>query len=171
LCEEKFGKRIYILDASALIFGFMSSSDEMQITCREVLEEVKFGEAAVYRATVIREGVGPKIIEPREEYVEAVKREVTRIGETGLSDADIKLLALALMFKDNGWEPVIVSADYAIQNTAFSLNIKVEPIIHKGIEKVIVWISYCPKCKWVGGVFKEGICPNCGSKLKRRPKR
>lgn len=170
MCGEKTGNKIYILDASALIFGFVSP-DEMQVTCRDVLEEVKFSEAAVYRATVIREGIGPRIVEPREEYVEIVKSEVSRIGEAGLSNTDIKLLALALMFRDDGWDPIIVSADYAIQNTALSLNIKVEPIIHRGIEKVIVWYSYCPKCRWVGGVFEEGFCPNCGSRLKRRPKR
>ncbi|MCS7126532.1 MAG: hypothetical protein NZ929_06465 [Aigarchaeota archaeon] len=160
-------KKIYVLDASAIIFGF-SSLEESQITCREVLNEVKYGGAAPYRATVIREGAGPRVIDPSEEYIEMVKKKMDEIGEQDLSEADVKLLALAIEFKEKGWRPVIVSADYSIQNIALAFDIDVEKIIHRGISKKIRWISYCPSCRWVGGVFRGGTCPRCGNRLKRR---
>lgn len=161
-------RKVYVLDASAIIFGF-SSAEEPQITCREVLDEARFGGAAPYRAAAIREGAGPRIDDPTEEHVKIVKKKMEEVGEVGLSDADVKLLALALDYRDRGWRPVIVSADYSVQNMALSLGIDVERIIHRGIDREVVWVSYCPACRWAGGVFKGGHCPRCGAKLKRRP--
>jgi len=160
--------RVHVLDASAILFGF-TSMEGIQVTCREVIEEVKFGGAAPYRATLIKEEAGAKIIEPSEKYVEIVKKKIMEVGEVGLSEADVKLLALALEFRDKSMHSVIVSADYSVQNMALILNINIEKIIHRGIARKIIWISYCPNCKWVGGIFKGGRCPVCGARLKRRP--
>lgn len=164
---EGHGEKVYILDASAIIFGF-TSMEGTQVTCREVIDEVKFGGAAPFRATAMKEATA-RIVEPSEKYVEMVKKKKTEVGEIGLSEADIKLIAIALEFKDRGWHPIIVSADYSVQNMALVFNIDVEKIIHRGISRKIMWVSYCPSCKWVGEVFKGGRCPVCGAKLKRRP--
>lgn len=166
LTEEHI-RKVYILDASAIIFGF-TSTEGMQVTCREIIEEVKFGGAAPYRAAVMREA-SARIVEPSEKYIEIVKKKKTEVGEVGLSEADIKLIAIALEFKDRGWHPIIVSADYSVQNVALIFNINVEKIIYRGVSEKIRWLSYCPSCRWVGGVFKGGRCPVCGAKLKRRP--
>ncbi|MCL7383555.1 MAG: NOB1 family endonuclease [Thaumarchaeota archaeon] len=162
------GKRVYVLDTSAILFGF-TLIEGIQVTCREVIEEVKFGGAAPYRAELMKNEAGAKIIEPSEKYVEIVRKKMSEVGEVGLSEADIKLLAIALEFKDKNFHPVIVSADYSIQNMALIFNVNVEKIIHRGVTRKIKWISYCPSCKWVGGVFKGGRCPRCGARLKRRP--
>ncbi|MEN2975233.1 MAG: hypothetical protein ABDH32_06635 [Candidatus Caldarchaeales archaeon] len=161
-------KRVYVLDASAIISGF-SSSEDLQITCKEVVDEVKYGGAAPYRATAIREGAGATIVEPAQEYVDSVKKKMDEMGERYLSEADIKLLALAIEFRERGWRPFLVSADYSIQNIALTLDIDVVKIIHKGITGKIRWIAYCPSCGWVDGVFRGGDCPICGTRLKRRP--
>lgn len=163
------GEKVYILDASAILFGF-TLAEGLQVTCREVIEEVKFGGAAPYRATLIREEAGARIIEPSEKYVEMIENKMREVGEIGLSRTDIKLLAIALEFRDKGYQPVIVSADYSIQNIALILDINIEKIIHRGVSRKVGWVSYCPNCKRVGGVFKGGRCPVCGAKLKRRPK-
>lgn len=168
--EDSIAKeqKVYILDTSAILFGF-TLIEGLQVTCKEVLEEVKFGGAAPYRVTLIREEAGAKMVEPQEKYVEIVEKKIKEVGEIGLSKADVKLLAIALEFKDKGYQPVIVSADYSVQNIALIFNINVEKIIHRGVSRKIGWVSYCPNCSYVGGVFKGGRCPVCGARLKRRP--
>ncbi|MEM1583124.1 MAG: hypothetical protein QXF28_00375 [Nitrososphaerota archaeon] len=161
-------QKVYILDASAILFGF-TLTEGHQVTCREVIEEVRFGGAAPYRATLIKEEARAKIVEPKEKYVKIVEKKIKEVGEIGLSEADIKLLAIALEFKDKGYQPIVVSADYSVQNLSLIFNINIEKIIHRGVSGKIRWVSYCPNCKYAGGVFKGGKCPVCGSRLKRRP--
>lgn len=163
------GKRIYVLDTSAIILGFIAPPGEEQITCKEVLEEAVYGGATVFRVTAAEEGAGPRIIEPEKRYLEKVKVRAEEEGEPELSEADAKLLALALEALEKGWRPVIVSADYSVQNLASILGIEVKPILHRGIRRQVRWVAYCPSCGWRGGVFRGGDCPRCGAKLKRRP--
>lgn len=167
--ERGSGKRIYLLDASALLLGFAAPPGEKQATTPQILQEIRYGGAAPFRAAVAEAGVSVRVVEPGKSYLERVKREAEDLGEPGLSEADLTLLALALEAKEVGWEPILVSADYAVQNVASHIGLEVEPILHRGIERKIRWRAYCPACGWRGGAFTGGNCPKCGGRLKRAP--
>ena len=164
-CGRGSGRRIRILDTAALILGFTEQHGEELMTCRSVLEEVSHGGA------VLRAVSGIKVMEPSIEYVERVRAKAGEIGEGGLSETDIKVLALALQLSERCLETSIATSDYSVQNLASILGIKVEPLLHRGIRREIIWVAYCPLCGWSGGEKTAGeSCPRCGSRLKRRPR-
>ena len=160
--------RIKVLDSTALFIGFTEGGKTELVTCKEVLEEVKYGGGQL-RAAAIREGGLVKILKPSENYVEKVRKSALRAGEYDLSETDIKLLALALQLLDEGADVSIVTSDYSIQNLAEIMGLKVDPILHKGIKKVIKWTTYCEICGWRGEAEPGTPCPRCGARLKRRP--
>ena len=164
-------RKVKVLDAAALLLGFTETSGELLLTCREALEEVRYGGAAPYRVTAARERAGLEVREPRAEYVERVRRAAAEAGEQGLSEADVKLLALTLELSEEGWEASLVTSDYAVQNIASLLGLRVEAILHRGIREEIRWETYCPACGWSGEGVVGGVCPRCGARLKRRPRR
>lgn len=159
------------MDASALLLGFTESSGELLLTCKEVLEEVRYGGAAPYRVAAVREKAGLRVREPKAEYVERVMKAAAEAGEQGLSEADVKLLALTLELSEEGWDASLVTSDYAVQNIASLLGLQAEAILHRGIREEIRWETYCPACGWSGGGVAGGVCPRCGARLKRRPRK
>jgi len=85
-----------------------------------------------------------------------------------MSRADLSVLALALYFKRSKNEPVIVTDDYAIANTAELAGIKVSYLMTRGIRKIGRWIRYCSAC---GIAYsKEDFCQVCGNKLSMKLK-
>lgn len=86
-----------------------------------------------------------------------------------LSDADVKVLALALELAQEGHETTIVSDDYAIQNVSESLKIAHASLANFGITHKFEWIHYCPACfKRYEDPPASMVCVVCGTKLKRR---
>lgn len=163
-------RSVRVLDSTAIILGFTESLSGKLITSRKILEEAKYG-GAEYRALASREGHMIEIMDPDQEYVEEVRKLAAEAGEKELSEADISILALALqLFKEN-YEVSIITSDYSIQNLASLLGIKVGPILHRGVEKTIIWIAYCSMCGWSGDEKSGKPCPVCGYPLKRRPRK
>jgi len=160
--------KIKVLDSTALFIGFTEGGKTELVTCREVLEEVKYGGGQL-RAAAIRGGGLVKILEPSHDYVKRVRESALKAGEYDLSETDIKLLALALQLLDEGADVSIVTSDYSIQNLAEIMGLKVEPILHKGIKRVIKWTTYCEICGWRGEAEPGTPCPRCGARLKRKP--
>ena len=160
--------RVKVLDSTALFIGFTERGESELVTCREVLEEVKYGEGGL-RAAAILEGGLVKVLEPGESYVEKVKEVALKAGEHDLSETDVKLLALALQLLDDGMDVSVVTSDYSIQNLAKIMGLKVEAILHRGIRRVIRWRTYCEVCGWRGEAKPGTPCPRCGARLKRRP--
>jgi len=150
-------EKVYILDTSALIShpGLLEG-----LTVKEVLAEAK-SSAARLRSTLL------KVQEPSAVSLEKVSKLAKKTGDK-LSEADLKLLALALDLKREGKVPEILTDDYSIQNLASVLGIRFSSVGEKGIKKVFRWVSSCPLC---GKTFSpsESECRFCGSQLKRRP--
>ncbi len=163
-------RKVVILDSAAFILGFTEISDATALTSSKILEEARYG-GAEYRALASREGKTIEIMDPRQEYIEEVRRAASEIGETSLSEADISILALALQLSKEGWKACIITSDYSIQNLASKLKVEVKPILHRGIRESIDWEIYCSACKWVGEGKPGDPCPRCGHRLKRRPRR
>ena len=107
---------------------------------------------------------GLRVEWPEPEMVKEIKRkaEHTRDSEE-LSKADLEILAKALEYRDRG---VLITDDYAIQNVALQLGIKVKPVAQNKIKDIIIWQKKCTGCK---KTFDKGdVCTICGSSLKKR---
>jgi len=110
--------------------------------------------------------IDAKILEPKREFVERVKKVAAKTGDLEkLSKTDLDVLALAKELK-----AVIVSDDYNVQNVAERMGVKAIPVFSRGISKLFVWRKYCPACK---KFLKDELneCPVCGTKLKRVPRK
>ena len=94
------------------------------------------------------------------------KAGITKDSEE-LSATDIDILAKALEYSSRGG--ILVTDDFAIQNIALQLGIKVMPAGGRKIKDVLLWEKRCIGCK---RRFPQGdVCPVCGSPLKKIRKR
>jgi len=109
--------------------------------------------------------------------------------ETGdirsLSPADLEVLALAVQYHadgairaaNNDGNPekgasgvVLATDDYALQNVALHLGLKIEPIGQPRIKRRLMHVQRCRGC---GSSFEGEACPDCGTpaQTKKRCKR
>ena len=151
-----------VLDSSAFIGGFLPEEDEY-FTVHEVIDEVEDDQSKERLSYFLNSGK-IKIKEPNVEIVEDVIKKSQATGDN-LSLTDIKLIALAIEL-----DSPILSEDYGIQNVSSVMNIKYKSIRESGIKKMINWEYYCMGCRKIYSKDKK-ICQDCGSIIKRRPKR
>ncbi len=106
---------------------------------------------------------GLRVMQPGDQALSEVKSAAGRTGDQGvLSIADGAVLALAL---EIGGE--ICTDDFAVQNVAKELGIRVHPIQQRKAVK-IQWKYRCAGC---GRYYKEpGECLVCGAQIKRKLK-
>jgi UPF0271 protein len=148
----------YIADSS--IFILRKRLEGSVITVPSVVEELRDENA---RTTLELMNVN---IEPP---LSVFKKEVrTKAGATKdieeLSATDFDILAKALEYSRKE-ETILVTDDFAVQNTAIQLGIKVMPAGGRTIKDVLLWEKQCTGCK---RRFPEGdVCPVCGSPLKK----
>ena len=136
----------FVLDASAFINGFDLESDN-NYTAPEITQEVKDFESKLTLDMAIRDG---KLIirDVDEKYIDEVNEIISESGDVlRLSAPDKKLIALALMLKDEGKNIKVISDDYTIQNTLKIINIPYSGIITEGIKGVYNWKKICEGCK------------------------
>lgn len=172
MIEGKRSRTVYILDSTALIAGQSDLSKGIFLTSDSVVEELsKDGSARRVLEAVIISGQ-LSVRTPLKESIERVRSIAKVTGDLNkLSKTDLDILALALEEKDRGNDVVIMSDDYSVQNVAGRINVKFLGMMHPGIKTDVLWTYYCPVCKADYGAEDIGICPKCGSDLKRRPKR
>ena len=140
-------------------------------TTPEILEEVHDPTIRVR----ISGWLDAHILQPMEPGPDPLKQAKQAAAATGdlrvLSANDLTLLGLALELAQAGADAnvTLVCSDFAMQNTARRLNIKVDTIT-KGIKAPIQWQWYCPACKKVAASPDPAIkeCDVCGTPLKRR---
>jgi UPF0271 protein len=167
-------RRVLLLDTSAFISGYeMLDASLEHLTVPEVTEELREGSLTRLRLENAQRSGRLKIFIPEPRYVEEVETITLQLGEREvLSAADKQLLALGLQVKEGGGEPVIVSDDYSVQNTADRMSLGFQSLSTRGIKRRFEWTIYCPGCR---KVFEEpqrgGVCPICGTQLKRKPGR
>lgn len=152
---------IHIADSSLFIIG--KRIEGSIITVPSVVEELRDE-----RSRTIMELMNVRIEPPLQIFIREVisKAGVTKDSEE-LSKTDIDILAKALEYSRKE-ETVLISDDYAVQNTAIHLGIKVMPAGQKKIKDVLIWEKFCIGCK---RRFPQGdACPVCGTALKKRRK-
>jgi UPF0271 protein len=149
---------MYVLDSSAFINEY--HTDERIATIPLVKEELE-GEAA-YRFDAL-EGSGMHLHIPEDDTVERIERAARETGDLAeLSETDIRLVAAAFEL-----DCPLVTDDYAMQNVAEKLDVRVEVIAREGISETREWRFQCAGC---GREFDENHdrCPVCGSSLSRK---
>jgi UPF0271 protein len=148
-----------VLDTSAIIYlNDFRKFDEI-FTVDSVIREVKD------RITAMKlPGLKLKIFEPEKETVQKIKSVARETGDLEkLSETDVEVLAAAVESNST-----IISDDRNIQNVAEKLGIKYISVFSEKITKLITWKNYCRNCK---KFFEKKVCPVCGSKLARVPKK
>lgn len=136
------------MDSSAI---FRRKRYEQMVTVPEVVEEIKDENSRLFLSLMDIE-----VEEPSEESVSTVKEVAAKSGDIyKLSNTDIKLIAKAVDL-----EGILVTDDYAIQNVASLLDIKVDNILQPAISRTYKWVRVCKGCK---RTTEHKICPVCGS--------
>lgn len=152
---------IYIADAS--LFIIRKRLEGSIITVPSVVEELR-DENARTTMELMNVRIEPSLPGFKKEV--RLKAGITKDSEE-LSGTDIDILAKALEYSKRE-ETILITDDFAVQNTAIQLGIKVMPAGGRKIKDVLLWEKQCIGCK---RRFPEGdVCPVCGSPLKKRRK-
>jgi UPF0271 protein len=146
---------VYVVaDASVFIWG--KRPDGELITTPAIVAELKD----------IRTKSLLHIFEARVESptFQALREAQKAAAETGdinvLSPADLEVLAKALEYG-----AVLATDDYALQNVALHLGLKIEPIGQPRIKKKLKHVQRCQGC---GKRFEGEACPDCGSPARKK---
>ena len=158
----------YILDASAFINGF-EPKGQFNFTVSEITDEVKDLKSKILLDQAIEEG---KIIikEPKEEFIQELNEIISESGDDlRLSQADKKLLALALDLRSENENINVLTDDYSMQNVLKIMDIPYDSIITEGIKGVYNWVKTCEGCKKeFDADYPFDDCEICGSKVFKR---
>ena len=153
----------FVLDASAFINGFILESNN-NYTNPEITSEVKDFESKLTLDMAINDG---KLIiqDVDEKYIKRVDKVISQSGDIlRLSNPDKKLIALALMLKDEGKNIKVISDDYTIQNTLKIINIPYSGVVTEGIKGIYNWKKVCEGCKKeFSDDYPFDDCDVCGS--------
>jgi len=165
-------KKALILDTTAFIVGFTAFdlNDEV-CTVPDVQKELAKSSMARVRLNTAIRASKLRLLEPDIRALKKAEKASKEVGDLlSLSEVDMKILALAIQLREEGYAPTIITDDYSIQNVAKKLEINYESVAMHGIKYHLKWLLYCPAChKKYPSDYKFEICENCGTKLKRKP--
>ena len=151
-----------ILDATSFYAGVPFSSQEHCFTTPLVFEEIKHIKKSHAAVQTLIDLGRLTIVEPEEEFIKFILIESKNTGDfSELSKEDMSVLALCVQLKGE-----LVTDDYTVSNVAKHMNLKVIPIMTKGITKVLDSVYLCPACN--KSFKKMSDCPICGSKLRKK---
>ena len=165
-------RRAMILDTTAFIAGFNPSSIHNEIySVPDVGRELTRNSMAKLRFNTAVKAGRLKLCEPRSQYLDEARKASMEVGDLlSLSEADMKILALAIQLKREGYSPIVITDDYSIQNVAKKLSVNYTSIAIFGIKFHLKWLLYCPAChRKYPPDYKSERCEICGTKLKRKP--
>jgi UPF0271 protein len=151
------------LIADSSLFILRKRLEGSIITTPSVVEELRDE-----NSRTAMELMNVKVELPLENFKKEVmsKAGITKDSEE-LSAADIDILAKALEYSGRE-ETILVTDDFAIQNTAIQLGIRVMPAGQRKIKDILFWEKQCIGCKQR---FPDGyVCPVCGSPMKKMRK-
>jgi UPF0271 protein len=149
------------LDATSFYAGIPFSSQEVSFTTPSVLEEIKHIKKEQAAISTLIESKRLRILEPELKFIDMVQKKAIETGDLhNLSEEDISVIALSLQLDGE-----LLTDDFATSNVAKHLDLKVLPVMTKGIDKTN-WFYFCSGCE--KSFSKVSICPICGNKLRRR---
>ena len=156
-------RKIYILDASAIIGGFYSKS-YANFTTSGAVSEIKDLKSEILLQSAIENGY-IKIDEPDDEDIKEINQAIESSGDIlRLSEVDKNIVALALKFKRKGFNPIVITDDYSMQNTLKIIEIPYESVLTEGIKEIYNWVKKCKGCKKIyPSDYDFEDCEICGS--------
>lgn len=165
---EERSKECIIVDANAFLIdnAVQYLRNYRCFTIPEVIDEVK---TMRHRACIeiLLDLKVLNIINPERSYVEGVFEVAKKSGDvSSLSKTDLKILALALQLREQGFKPLLVTDDYTVQNLASRLNLRWRNVKVNAIKRRIRWRYRCIACNEEYSEYLEE-CRICGHKLKR----
>ena len=151
-----------VLDATSFYAGIPFSSQEQSFTTPLVFEEIKHIKRSHDAVQTLIDLGRLKIIEPKQKNIDFILEKAKKTGDLlNLSKEDVSVLALCIQLDGE-----LVTDDYTVSNVAKHLNLKVIPLMTKGISKIFDSAYFCPACNKIFEKISE--CPICGSKLKKK---
>ncbi len=145
---------LIIADSSVFIYGKTLAGEVITVPgvereLKDIRSRMRFQIAEV------------RIERPSKDALDRAERTAREIGDLStLSSVDLELLAVALEL-----EVPLATDDYALQNVALHLGLRVEPVAQPLIKKVIKRTQRCVGC---GQSFEGEECPVCGTPARRR---
>ncbi len=158
-------KGVYVLDASAIIGGFISKKTANFVTA-SVINEIKDFNSKINLETALEDG-SIKIIEPDPSDLKEVKNVINRSGDIlRLSSVDINLVALGFKLKRESKDPTVVTDDYSMQNVLKIVGIPYRSVLTKGIDEIYGWVKICKGCKKkYPPEYDSDECEICGTRI------
>lgn len=102
-----------------------------------------------------------RVESPTSQALKAAKDAAEQTGDIrSLSAADLDVLAKALEYN-----ATLATDDYALQNVALHLGLKIEPIGQPRIKKERKYVQRCQGC---GQRFEGEACPDCGTPARKK---
>ena len=152
-----------VADASALLHAVLDCRGAKFLTTNSVAQEVLDENAKTRMDAAIQSG-SMTVADPDAKSLARAKEAAAETGDlSSLSKTDLEVIALAIEKK-----AVIVTDDYAIQNTARRLGLETEPAVQEGISREVKWARKCEGCGRIYDAGKSGPCPVCGSRLLKK---
>ncbi len=161
-------KKNYVLDASAIIGGFYSKS-KINYTTPDVILEIKDLKSSLLVQSAIDNG-DLVLDEPDDEDIIKTHEIIESSGDIlRLSSTDKNLIALALKLKRIGYDPIVVTDDFTIQNSLKIINMPYKSVLTSGIDEVYNWLKICKGCKKKYPTdYDLDECEICGSPITKR---
>ncbi len=159
---------LYLLDAGVIFSTWTKGiQNGTFLTTPGVLQEVR-NKPSQLRAEILL--VLEKLQEetPESDSLKAVHLAAQKTGDDSvLSEVDVEILALAHTKKSQNLNPILVSSDMAILNTAQFMGISILDPTGK-FRHEIIWSYKCPACNHTtNSMTKDLECPVCGTRMKR----
>jgi len=102
-----------------------------------------------------------RVESPSPQVRKAAEHAATQTGDLkALSSADLDVLAKALEHR-----AVLATDDYALQNVALHIGLKIEPIGQPRIKRMIKHVQRCQGC---GRKFEGDVCADCGTPARKK---
>ncbi len=155
--ETEQSSLVYVLDTSFFLYAITLTG--LLYTTPEVCNELKDLRSRARLETLIAQGL--RIQDPVRASRSHVQETAKLSGDNSvLSQTDISVLACACDV-----HAIVVSDDFALQNTARHLGLRVQSIMQRQAKKRM-WHMVCTGCGAEG--ITEDDCPVCGSPVFRR---
>jgi endoribonuclease Nob1 len=151
-----------VLDATSFYAGIPFASQEQSFTTPLVLEEIKHIKKSHDAVQTLIDLDRLRIVEPEQKNIDFILEKAKNTGDLlNLSKEDVSVLALCIQLDGD-----LVTDDYTVSNVAKHMNLKVIPIMTRGISRILDSTYVCPACNKTFEKISE--CPICGSKLKKK---
>lgn len=161
-------RKVYVLDSSGIIGGFVSH-EHPNYTTSQAVREIKDLKSQLTLEDAIEKGY-INIEEPEDQEINQVNRIITESGDLlRLSEVDKIIIALAVHLKKEGFSPTVVTDDYSMQNVLKVMQIPFRSVITRGIHDVVGWTKFCKGCRKIyPSDYPDEDCEICGSPITRK---